>query len=121
MSLEAGKEFAHFKIIRKLGEGGMGTVFMAEDTRLNRKVAIKVLHSENFNDPERLERFKREAQTAAKISSPHVMAIFNIDSDTDEDDNQFDYIVMEYVQGVSLSEYLAEKQRPFKQKKKSPI
>ncbi|MBD3383090.1 MAG: protein kinase [candidate division Zixibacteria bacterium] len=113
MSLEAGKEFAHFKIIRKLGEGGMGTVFMAEDTRLNRKVAIKVLHSENFNDPERLERFKREAQTAAKISSPHVMAIFNIDSDTDEDDNQFDYIVMEYVQGVSLSEYLAEKQRPF--------
>ncbi len=108
--LEPGASFSHFTILRKLGEGGMGSVYLAEDQKLGRKVALKVLLGEFFDNAERQERFKREATTAAQINHPNVMSIFDIGSDIDESSGrQLNYIVMEYVEGQSLSVYLNEK------------
>ena len=73
MSFQEGQIFAHFKIISKLGEGGMGEVYLAEDQKLGRNVALKILHAEFFDNPDRLERFKREARTAAQINHPNIM------------------------------------------------
>ncbi|MBN2227590.1 MAG: protein kinase [candidate division Zixibacteria bacterium] len=110
MKFESGQSFAHFKIIRKLGEGGMGEVYLAEDQKLNRRVAIKMLQPEFFDNKERQERFTREARTAAKINHANVMAIYDIDTATDQETGQeFSYIVMEYIEGESLSDYLANR------------
>jgi serine/threonine-protein kinase len=104
--MQPGSLFAHFKIISKSGEGGMGQVFLAEDTKLNRNVALKILNSDMFDDAERKERFLREARTAAQISHPSVMNIHDIGMDRDEDGRELNYIVMEHVSGRSLSETL---------------
>ncbi len=106
--LRTGQEFAHFRIIRKLGEGGMGEVYLAEDQKLSRKVALKVLPSEFSDSRDRMERFMREARTAAGISHPNVMGIYDMGSERDpETDETVNYIVMEYVQGKSLTEFLS--------------
>ncbi len=117
MALSAGQKFAHFTITRMLGEGGMGEVYLAEDQKLNRNVAIKVLLPEFFDNPERLERFNREAKTAAKISHRNVMAIHDIGTARDEQSGQdINYIVMEYIEGESLTEYLQNKNLELKDK-----
>lgn len=106
--LEINQTFAHFKILEKLGEGGMGAVYLAEDLKLNRKVAIKILLPDTFEDQDKQERFKREATTAAQISHANIMAIFDIGTEKDEKTGtNIDYIVMEYVQGRQLSTYFA--------------
>jgi len=103
----SGQSFAHFKIIKKLGEGGMGEVYLAEDQKLNRNVALKILRPDFIDDPDRLQRLNREARTAAQISHPNVMSIFDVDSAVDEDSGRdMRYIVMEYISGISLSDYL---------------
>lgn len=76
--LKPGQKCDHFEIINKLGEGGMGAVYLAMDTKLNRKVALKVLTGELFEDKVHLERFRREAKTAAQISNAYVMATYNL-------------------------------------------
>ncbi len=107
MAFTSGKHFAHFVIERKLGEGGMGEVYLAEDQKLNRKVALKILQPEFFDNPERLDRFSREAKTAAQISHPNVMSIYDIGVATEEESDQdINYIVMEYIEGEPLNEYL---------------
>jgi len=107
MILKSGQEFAHFKIIRKLGEGGMGEVYLAEDTKLNRNVALKILLSEFFDDTDRMARFKREAQTAAKISHANVMAIYDMDTTKEtESGRELNYIVMENIEGETLTNYM---------------
>ncbi len=107
MMFETGQQFAHFKVIRKLGEGGMGEVYLAEDQKLNRRVALKILRAEFFDSADRMERFNREARTAAQISHPNVMAIYDIDSAKEEKSGRtLSYIVLEYVKGVTLTEYL---------------
>ena len=107
MIFEPGRQFANFKIIRKLGEGGMGEVYLAEDQKLGRNVALKILQSEFFDDPDRLARFTREAKTAAKISHASVMAIYDLDRVKDEESGRdISYIVMENVTGLTLGEYL---------------
>lgn len=105
--LEAGQSFGHFKIIKKLGEGGMGEVYLAEDQKLNRNIALKILQPAFLDDADRLQRLIREARTAAKISHPNVMAIYDLDSARDESSGKdLRYIVMEYVSGQSLTDYL---------------
>ena len=104
---EPGRQFARFKIVRKLGEGGMGEVYLAEDQKLGRQVALKILLPEFFDDPERLQRFVREAKTAAKISHANVMAIYDMDTAHDEKTGRdLSYIVMENITGHTLTDYL---------------
>ncbi len=106
MIFDSGQMFAHFKIIRKLGEGGMGEVYLAEDTKLNRNVALKILLSEFFDSADRLARFKREARTAAKITHANVMAIYDMDTAKEEKSGRdLNYIVMENIEGETLTNY----------------
>lgn len=107
--LESGRTVAHFTIIKRLGAGGMGEVYLAEDTKLGRRVALKILHPEFFGDQERKERFYREARTAAGISHPNVMAIYDLGAVADQATGQdLDYIVMEHIDGQSLSAHLQQ-------------
>lgn len=92
---------SHYKILHKLGAGGMGEVYLAEDTRLGRRVALKVLPASYQYDPERRERFLREARAASALRSPNVAAIYDIG----ESDNAM-FIAMEYVEGELVSNKL---------------
>ncbi|MGD8377737.1 MAG: serine/threonine-protein kinase, partial [Acidobacteriota bacterium] len=92
-----GKTLSHFRILSQLGEGGMGVVYEAEDTKLGRKVALKVLPPERVGDEERRLRFLREARTAAAISHPHIAAIHEID-----ETEGVVFIAMELVEGETL-------------------
>ena len=89
-----------YRVIRKIAEGGMATVYEAEDTRLERRVAIKIMHMQLAQGAHReqfVERFHREAKSAAAIANPHIVQVY----DTGEF-NGLDYLVMEYVHGVNL-------------------
>ena len=98
-----GKSFSHYRITEKLGEGGMGVVYKAEDTRLKRTVALKFLpHGLETHEPERA-RFLQEAQAASALNHPHVCTIHDI---AEAEDQQF--IVMEYVEGKTLRNRIAE-------------
>ena len=102
--LKPGQSFAHFKILNKLGEGGMGEVFLAEDQKLGRRVALKILTGDLFDSDERLGRFHREAKTAAQITNAYVMAIHDVGKARDENTgSDLNYIVMEFVDGRSLT------------------
>ncbi len=86
-----------YQIEYKLGEGGMAMVYLGRDIRLNRRVAVKVLHSHYANDPEFISRFQHEAQAAAGLSHPNVVNVYDVGQDDDTH-----YIVMEYVDGINL-------------------
>ncbi|MCH7823630.1 MAG: protein kinase, partial [Acidobacteria bacterium] len=79
-----GTSLGPYKIIEQLGAGGMGEVYLGEDTRLGRKVAIKVLPEEYASDPERLARFEQEARAAAALNHPHIAAVFDVGAETTE-------------------------------------
>ena len=96
-----GKTILHYKIVEKLGEGGMGVVYLAEDTKLKRQVAVKFLpHHVSANKDER-QRFQLEAQAAAALNHPNITQIHAIE---EADDHQF--IVMEYVEGKELKDMI---------------
>lgn len=99
--LPAGRSIAHYTIERQLGRGGMGIVYLAHDTRLNRRVAVKELHSHLVADATQRERFRREARAAASISHPAVATVHALE----ELDGHFN-IVSEYVPGETLAETL---------------
>jgi serine/threonine protein kinase len=92
---------SHYRIVKELGSGGMGEVYLAEDTRLGRQVAIKVLPASYQYDPERRTKFLAEARATSALRSPHIAAIYDIG----EHEGSM-YIVMEYVEGELLSEKL---------------
>ena len=102
MALALGTRFGPYEILAAIGAGGMGEVYRARDTKLNRDVAIKVLPDLFANDPERLARFQREAQVLASLNHPHIAAIYGL-----EDANGIRALVMELVEGPTLAERIA--------------
>ena len=102
-----GTTLSHFKITAKLGEGGMGEVYRAEDTKLGREVAIKVLPEMVATDPERLARFEREAKVLASLNHTNIAGIHQIE---EADGKQL--LVMELVEGADLTEYIAQGRIP---------
>lgn len=95
-----------YRIIDKIGVGGMADVYRGEDTLLGRPVAIKILHANFANDDEFVSRFKREAQAAGKLNHPNIVNMYDVGFDQD-----LHYIIMEYVDGKTLKEYITEKGR----------
>jgi serine/threonine-protein kinase len=96
-----GKSLTHFRVTEKLGEGGMGEVYRAEDSKLGREVALKVLPAAFAEDAERMARFGREAQVLASLNHPNIAGIFQVEHDGDTH-----FLVMELVEGETLSERL---------------
>jgi len=90
---------AHYRITAKLGQGGMGAVYRATDTKLGREVAVKVLPDSFANDPERLARFKREAQVLASLNHPNIAAIYGVEERA---------LILELVEGPTLAERIGE-------------
>ncbi len=98
-----GKTVSHYKIIEKIGEGGMGEVYLADDLKLERKVAIKFLPQHLTLNRESVERFEREAKAAASLNHPNIVIIHEIAEEAGQT-----FIVMEYVDGKTLRDVINE-------------
>ena len=101
MALQQGTRLGAYEVISPLGAGGMGEVYRARDTRLDRTVAIKVLPSDLSDDPTRRQRFEREARAVASLSHPHICGLYDIGRE-----GQMDYLVLEYLEGETLAKRL---------------
>src|SRR5262245_53326639 len=110
LGLTPGTRFGSYEVAAALGEGGMGAVYRARDTKLNRDVALKVLLPDVANDPERLARFRREAQVLASLNHPHIAAIHGLE----ESDGTI-ALVLELVEGPTLADRIARGAIPLKE------
>jgi len=102
MALTAGQRLGVYEIVSAIGAGGMGEVYRARDTKLQRDVAIKVLPESLATDRDRLARFEREAQLLAALNHPHIAAIYGVDAVADTP-----FLVLELVEGDTLADRIA--------------
>jgi serine/threonine-protein kinase len=101
-----GQKLGHYNITKELGSGGMGAVYLANDTKLKRQVAVKVLPESVRDDPERLRRFRIEAEAAAQLNHSNIAQIFPFEDVDGPDGTSISIIVMEYVPGQTLSDHI---------------
>lgn len=100
MAISAGERFGHYEILSLLGKGGMGEVWRARDTRLDRDVAIKLLPAEFAQNTDRLRRFEQEARATSALNHPNILTIYDIG--TSDVDGSAPFIVMELLEGEEL-------------------
>ena len=110
MTLSAGSRLGPYEIVAPIGAGGMGEVYKARDTRLERTVAIKVLPAHLSASPESRQRFEREAKTISQLSHPHICALHDVGRE-----GETEYLVMEYLEGETLAERLLKGPLPLEQ------
>src|SRR3989441_12103419 len=110
MSLASGTRLGPYEIVAPLGAGGMGEVYRARDTRLDRTVAIKILPAQFSSDPVRKQRFEREAKTISSLNHPHICVLYDVGSQ-----DGIDYLVMECVEGETLAKRLEKGALPLEQ------
>src|SRR6266545_6508287 len=110
MTLRTGSRLGPYEVLAPLGAGGMGEVYRARDTRLERTVAIKVLPQHLSNSPESRQRFEREAKTISQRSHPHICALYDVGNQ-----DGVEFLVMEYLEGETLSDRLLKGALPFEQ------
>ena len=96
-----GRTLGHYRIVEKLGEGGMGVVYLAQDTRLGRNVALKFLPQAALENPDNLVRFEREAKVVAALSHPNIVTLYTV-----EEHDDIRYLTMELVDGKTLDELI---------------
>src|SRR5215472_17201807 len=102
-----GQTILHYSILDKLGEGGMGVVYKARDTHLDRFVAVKVLPAERVVNPERRRRFVQEAKSASALNHPNIITVYDI-----ANEEGIDFISMEYVPGKALNHLIPRRGLP---------
>jgi len=110
MAIPVGQRLGPYETLSAIGAGGMGEVYRARDTRLDRTVAIKVLPSHLADKPDLRERFEREARTIASLNHPHICTLYDIGHQ-----DGTDYLVMEYLEGETLAERLKKGPLPIEQ------
>ena len=104
-----GRTVSHYEIVEKIGEGGMGVLYKARDTHLDRLVALKVLPPDRVADPERRSRFVQEARAASALNHPHIVTVHDID-----EADGVHFIAMEYVEGRTLADAIGRKGLPLR-------
>src|SRR5499433_202916 len=110
MTLAAGSRLGPYEVVSPIGAGGMGEVWKARDTRLERSVAIKVLPQHLSASPEARQRFEREAKTISQLSHSHICALYDVGNQ-----DGVEYLVMEYLEGETLADRLAKGSLPLEQ------
>src|SRR5512144_1500201 len=105
--MTAGTRLGPYELLSALGAGGMGEVYRARDTTLNRDVALKILPEAFASDPDRLVRFRREAQTLASLNHPNIAAIYGVEESSADPERSVRALVMELVEGEDLSQRIA--------------
>ena len=117
MAISAGSRLGPYEILSAIGAGGMGEVYKARDTRLDRTVAIKILPEALAGDPQFRDRFDREARTISQLTHPHICTLYDVGhQDPSTGSGQaVDFLVMEYLEGESLSDRLKKGPLPLDQ------
>src|SRR5437870_3412916 len=100
--LNPGQRLGKYEVVSHIATGGMGTVYKALDVQLRRTVALKVLPAHLAENDSILERFRREARYAARLSHPHIVTLYECGYDSEQ---QLHYLALEYIDGIDLSEY----------------